>query len=184
MFVSCDIKTFSHKRTAGLARRHRVGWFNPSQWEAPMAEAAVSLSPNRETQRMLRHRSAVMTLARMRAKKAVLLALRAQGLKPQDFSAREIGVLTDYYVISIGRSSWLRQRRPLLHGRGLRSGAVQNSTQTHKRRMSPNQSLRLCRCQVHNDYRLRPAYQRMAKHSMLNKLRCVRLVAPGCLPRK
>jgi hypothetical protein len=39
-----------------------------------------------------------MTLARMRAKKAVLLALRAQGLKPQDFSAREIGVLTDYYV--------------------------------------------------------------------------------------
>lgn len=98
MFVSCDIKTFSHKRTAGLARRHRVGWFNPSQWEAPMAEAAVSLSPNRETQRMLRHRSAVMTLARMRAKKAVLLALRAQGLKPQDFSAREIGVLTDYYV--------------------------------------------------------------------------------------
>jgi hypothetical protein len=109
-----------------------------------------------------------MTLARMRAKKAVLLALRAQGLKPQDFSAREIGVLTDYYV---------NQHRAKLI-------AVQNSTQTHKRRMSPNQSLRLCRCQVHNDYRLRPAYQRMAKHSMLNKLRCVRLVAPGCLPRK
>jgi hypothetical protein len=39
-----------------------------------------------------------MTLARMRAKKAVLLALRAQGLKPQHFSVREIGVLTDYYV--------------------------------------------------------------------------------------
>ena len=63
-----------------------------------MAEAAVSLSPNRETQRMLRHRLAVMTLARMRAKKAVLLELRAQGLKPQHFSVREIGVLTDYYV--------------------------------------------------------------------------------------
>jgi hypothetical protein len=59
-----------------------------------MAEAAVSLSPNRETQRMLRHRSAVMTLARMRAKKAVLLALRAQGLNPHDFSVREIAVLT------------------------------------------------------------------------------------------
>lgn len=98
MFVSCDIKTFSRKRTASLVRRHRVGWFNPSQWEAPMTEAAVSVSLNRETQRMLRHRSAMMTLARMRAKKAVLLALRAQGLKPQDFSAREIGVLTDYYV--------------------------------------------------------------------------------------
>jgi hypothetical protein len=63
-----------------------------------MTEATAILSPNRETQRMLRHRSAVMTLARMRAKKSVLLALRAQGLKPQDFSAREIGVLTDYYV--------------------------------------------------------------------------------------
>ena len=63
-----------------------------------MTEAAVSVSLNRETQRMLRHRSAMMTLARMRAKKSVLLALRAQGLKPQDFSVREIGVLTDYYV--------------------------------------------------------------------------------------
>ena len=63
-----------------------------------MTEATAILSPNRETRRMLRHRSAVMTLARMRAKKSVLLALRAQGLKPQDFSAREIGVLTDYYV--------------------------------------------------------------------------------------
>ena len=39
-----------------------------------------------------------MTLARMRAKKSVLLALRAQGLKPQHFSAREIAVLTEYYL--------------------------------------------------------------------------------------
>jgi hypothetical protein len=39
-----------------------------------------------------------MTLARMRAKKSVLLELRAQGLKPQHFSAREIAVLTDYYL--------------------------------------------------------------------------------------
>jgi len=63
-----------------------------------MAEAAVNLSPNVATQRMLRHRSAVTTLARMRAKKAVLLELRAQGLKPQHFSAREIAVLTEYYL--------------------------------------------------------------------------------------
>jgi hypothetical protein len=39
-----------------------------------------------------------MTLARIRAKKSVLLALRAQGLRPQHFSAREISVLTDYYL--------------------------------------------------------------------------------------
>jgi hypothetical protein len=37
-------------------------------------------------------------LARMRAKKAVLLALRAQELNPQYFSAREIAVLADYYL--------------------------------------------------------------------------------------
>jgi len=63
-----------------------------------MTEVHANLSPNRETQRILRHRSAVMTLARMRAKKAVLLALRAQELKPRDFSAREIAVLADYYL--------------------------------------------------------------------------------------
>jgi hypothetical protein len=39
-----------------------------------------------------------MTLARMRAKKSVLLTLRAQGFEPQHFSVREIAVLTDYYV--------------------------------------------------------------------------------------
>src|SRR5262245_51193691 len=63
-----------------------------------MTEVHTILSPNVATQRMLRHRSAVMTLARIRAKKAVLLALRAQGLKPQHFSAREIAVLTEYYL--------------------------------------------------------------------------------------
>ena len=66
--------------------------------EAPMAGAAVNLSPSVATQRLLRHRSAVMTLARMRAKKAVLVALRAQGLRPQHFSAREIAVLAEYYL--------------------------------------------------------------------------------------
>ena len=63
-----------------------------------MAGAAVNLSPNVATQRLLRHRSAVMTLARVRAKKAVLVALRAQGLRPQHFSAREIAVLAEYYL--------------------------------------------------------------------------------------
>ena len=63
-----------------------------------MAEATAILSLNHATQRVLRHRSAVMTLARMRAKKSVLLALRAQGFMPQHFSVREIAVLTDYYL--------------------------------------------------------------------------------------
>jgi len=63
-----------------------------------MTEVSANLLANRTTQRLLRHRSAVMTLARMRAKKAVILALSAQGLKPQHFSAREIAVLAEYYL--------------------------------------------------------------------------------------
>jgi hypothetical protein len=63
-----------------------------------MTEATAILESSRETQRLLRHRSAVITLARMQAKKSVLLSLRAQGLKKQYFSAREIAVLTDYYL--------------------------------------------------------------------------------------
>lgn len=63
-----------------------------------MAEAARSLPPNRLAQRMIRHRSAVITLARQRAKKVVLLQLRAQGLKLAQFSAREIALLADDYL--------------------------------------------------------------------------------------
>ncbi len=63
-----------------------------------MTEADANLSPNLATQRLIRHRSAVMTLARMKAKNSILLALRAEGLKPQHFSAREIGVLADHYL--------------------------------------------------------------------------------------
>jgi len=63
-----------------------------------MTEVSANLLANRTTQRLLRHRSAVMTLARMRAKKSVMLELRAQGFKPLHFSPREIAVLTDYYL--------------------------------------------------------------------------------------
>jgi hypothetical protein len=38
-----------------------------------------------------------MVIARMRAKKAVVAQLRAQGLKPQHYSAREIGLMADDY---------------------------------------------------------------------------------------
>jgi hypothetical protein len=44
---------------------------------------------------MRRYRHAVIVLALQRAKKTVLAQLRAQGLKPQHFSAREISVLAD-----------------------------------------------------------------------------------------
>jgi hypothetical protein len=63
-----------------------------------MTAADANPLSNRSTQKMLRHRLAVMTLARIRAKKSVLFALRAQGLKPQHFSAREIAVLADFYL--------------------------------------------------------------------------------------
>jgi hypothetical protein len=54
-----------------------------------MTAADANPLANRSTQKMLRHRLAVMTLARIRAKKSVLFALRAQGLQPQHFSARD-----------------------------------------------------------------------------------------------
>jgi len=74
---------------------------NPKPTEEPMAEATAILSPNHATQRILRHRSAVITLARMRAKKAVLLELRAQGLKQQHFSARApAGLACAFYARS------------------------------------------------------------------------------------
>ena len=60
-----------------------------------MAEANGSLSPNRLAQRMIRHRAAIITRARQRAKKVVLLQLRAQGLKLAQFSAKEITLLVE-----------------------------------------------------------------------------------------
>jgi len=87
-----------------------------------MTEATAILSPSRETQKMLRHRSAVMTLTRM---KSVLLALRARGLKPQYFSAREIAVLTDYYLNQHRVRLMAEAAEAIVRGRDLRSGAVQ-----------------------------------------------------------
>jgi hypothetical protein len=60
-----------------------------------MAEASRSLSAKRALERMHKYRHAVIVLAMQRAKKSVLAQLRAQGLKPQRFSAREISVLAD-----------------------------------------------------------------------------------------
>jgi hypothetical protein len=112
-----------------------------------MTEVHAILSPNRATQRMLRHRSAVMTLARMQARKSVLLELRAQGLKPQHFSSREIAVLT-YYYLNQHRARLMPEVAEALHSQDLLAGAcpVQISKVMHRKRMSPNQALRLCRC--------------------------------------
>jgi hypothetical protein len=43
-------------------------------------------------------RSAVMTIAMMRAKKAAQAQLRARGLKPQHYSSREIVVMAEAYL--------------------------------------------------------------------------------------
>jgi hypothetical protein len=53
---------------------------------------------DRVTQRLHRHRWAVITLARGQAKKSVLQELRARGLKSHHFSAREICLLTNEYL--------------------------------------------------------------------------------------
>jgi hypothetical protein len=57
-----------------------------------MAEAARSLSPKRQAERMQRFCSAVMTIAVFRAKKAVQAQIRARGQKIAEFTAREISL--------------------------------------------------------------------------------------------
>jgi hypothetical protein len=44
---------------------------------------------------MERHRHAVIVLAMQRAKKSVVAQIRAKGLKPAQFSAREITLLAE-----------------------------------------------------------------------------------------
>ncbi len=62
-----------------------------------MAEAAPSLSP-KTLEKIRRHHHAVVVLAGREAKKAVVAQLRAQGLKPQQFTAREIALLAEDYL--------------------------------------------------------------------------------------
>jgi hypothetical protein len=65
-----------------------------------MAEAMPSLSSKRAAERMRRLRSAVICLALHRAKTAVLAELRAQGLKVWEFTACEIKLRAEAYLIS------------------------------------------------------------------------------------
>jgi hypothetical protein len=60
--------------------------------------ATRSLSPHQITQRLLKHRLAVVTLARQAALKVVKHRLRADGLKLHDFSAKDTPVLADKYL--------------------------------------------------------------------------------------
>jgi hypothetical protein len=60
--------------------------------------ATTNLSQNRATQRLLKHRLAVATLARQAARKAVKHRLRADGIKPHSLSMKEISALADNYL--------------------------------------------------------------------------------------
>jgi hypothetical protein len=62
-----------------------------------MAKATKSLSPKRIQERVQRHRSAVITLAMQRAKKAVKDQLRARGVKLIEVKAKDIRILADAY---------------------------------------------------------------------------------------
>jgi hypothetical protein len=57
--------------------------------------ASRSLSPKRLAERMQQHRHAVMVLARQSAKRTAISHLRAQGLKPANFTARQITELAE-----------------------------------------------------------------------------------------
>jgi hypothetical protein len=60
--------------------------------------ATTNLSQNRATQRLLKHRLAVATLARQAAVKAVKRQLQAQGIKVHSLSAKDIRALADDYL--------------------------------------------------------------------------------------
>jgi hypothetical protein len=59
--------------------------------------AARSLSPKQAAERMLRHRHAVIVLARQSAKKAIQAQIRAQGDKLTQAPARTISIFADAY---------------------------------------------------------------------------------------
>jgi hypothetical protein len=60
-----------------------------------LAMATTNLSQNRALERIRQHRHAVFVLALQRAKKSVVAQIRAQGLKPQHFSAREVTLMAE-----------------------------------------------------------------------------------------
>lgn len=60
--------------------------------------ATTNLSQNRATQRLLKYRLAVATLARQAAIKAVKRQLQAQGVKLYSLSAKDIRALADVYL--------------------------------------------------------------------------------------
>jgi hypothetical protein len=95
-----------------------------------MAEATDNLS-YKERLAITRYRSAVLVLAHQSARKAVKAQFRAQGIKLNDVSARTISIMAD---------AWFDAHRE-----------DHISKQMHRKRMSQNQPLRLCRCQVQND---------------------------------
>ena len=73
-----------------------------------MAQANASLSPKRKLEIARRQRSAVISLALMRAKRAVEFQLRAQGHKVSHYSAKEITLLA---VSAVDQGGLFRQTR-------------------------------------------------------------------------
>jgi hypothetical protein len=59
--------------------------------------AARSLSPKQAAERILRHRHAVIVLARQSAKKAIQAQIRAQGDKLTQVPATAISIFADAY---------------------------------------------------------------------------------------
>ena len=64
--------------------------------------ATTILSPNRIAQRLREHRTAVAVLAMQSAKRAVKADIRAKGLKPAHFTAREITILAEAHLAQRG----------------------------------------------------------------------------------
>jgi hypothetical protein len=97
-----------------------------------MAKAVRSLSPKQIAERTRLHRQAVVVLARLAAKRAVQEQLREQGVRVSLFPHAELMRQAGEYLAAHPELYQLALQRA--HKLG------------HRKIMSPNQSLRLCRC--------------------------------------
>ena len=63
-----------------------------------MVQATRSLSPKRAAEMMQRFRSAVITVARLRARQIIKAQIKARGEKIYDFTAAQISLEADAYL--------------------------------------------------------------------------------------
>jgi hypothetical protein len=100
--VSCCTRSdkLSAQNESGPNHDGERSWLSPNHnvmTRGSVVMAARSLSPKQAAERILRHRHAVIVLARQSAKKAIQAQIRAQGDKLTQVPATAISIFADAY---------------------------------------------------------------------------------------